>query len=285
MKIVYMVTNRCNANCPHCYNRKSKTTKKEKSLIECEQNIISLRAMGHEVIVAGSEVLCDPEKLFLYQSIGQKYLLSNGIIPAKTPSIFCRLGMAGISEVRLSWHYNFPELSGQFPEEITLQAIKNAKSNKFIVCLNCVVGSPNFALMEALCEKAFELGVKEVNFIKLLPMNAKVRRFRLTNNQTKKVIDAVSVLREKYSKETLCVRLHANFNSELTVKSREAKKSGSFCPAGKEFLVIATNGDIYPCPFLQEKRFRIGCLCGGFLRIEKNFDHDGRNCLASSIYK
>lgn len=282
MKVVYMVNNECNTNCFHCYRDKNLV---EKSIDECENDINHLIKQGHEVVVAGAEVLCDLEKVRLYKLVDQKYLLSNGIILANNPIIFKKLDFYGIEEIRMSWHIEFPNLARSVPNSIILRAIRNIQQEGFNLIVSCVISNTNFCKLAEIVKLLIKNGIKEVKFMQLMPTNKKTAPYLLTEYQKGIFLNDVKRMRQRYAKDILCIRLHANFNATLTKRSIEAKQSGLFCPAGKEFIVVEANGKIYPCPFLANDEFCIGYMQEGRLVISRSINHDGRNCIAEKILK
>jgi MoaA/NifB/PqqE/SkfB family radical SAM enzyme len=282
MKIVYMVNGKCNTNCFHCYRDKRS---REKSVEECENDIKHLKEQGHEVVVAGAEVLCDLEKIKLYKLVGQKHLLSNGILLADNPAILKQLAFYGIEEVKMSWHIGFPELAKSVPEDIILHAIRNIRRDDLMLEIGCVISNTNFNKLDEIVGLLIKNGIKEVKFIQLMPTNKKTFPYLLSECQKGIFFDQIKRMRQTYAKEALCIRLHANFNMALTDRSVEAKRLGLFCPAGKELIVVEYDGKIYPCPFLANEKYLIGRMENGRLAINRNIENDGKNCLAEISFE
>lgn len=237
-----------------------------------------LLQLGHQVVIAGREMLCAPEKFDLYRLVGQDYFLTNGIILSKNESIFDRISKCGIKKIRISWHFGFAELSGQIPEEVTTQAIRNARRHGFAVEINCVVGNKNFESLGELCERAVGMNVGEIVFLKLLVSNDEMSQYALSDDQINFVFLRTVTLREKYDRQALCIRLHPNFDSALTERSIQARRAGTFCPAGRDFFTIDTDNQIYPCPFLLQERFRIGRLANGSVKVYSRVENTGKSC-------
>lgn len=279
MKAIYMINSTCNTNCFHCYRGEAI----KKDILQCEKDIKSLINQGHQIVVAGAEVLCEPQKLRLYQLVGQDYLLSNGIILTKNPSIIEKLHLHGIRKVILSWHIGFTELTKSIPEAITLRAIKNLQREKVALSINCVIGNKNFNRLEEMATRLIDQGVQEVKFLQLMPTNRRIIPYLLTTAQKEIFFQKVVSLRQRYSKDVLCVRLHANFNATLTRKAMVAKQEGSYCPAGKSLVVIETDNRIYPCPYMASVRFCMGELIEGQVIIRRNIENDGRGCCAATM--
>lgn len=281
MQVVYMVTDKCNASCPHCYKAKHQSL--GKSFEECESDIRHLIQQGHQVIVAGAEVLSDFEKVRLYKLANQGYLLSNGILLANDHGIFEKLSQCGISRIVVSWHIEFPRLISALPEHITKRAIAGIQKNNFDLQVNCVIGSENVGKLDKIIMRLLENGVRDVKFFQLMPINDSLDQYKLSEEQKKHFLEDIQDMRRRYEQSDIRIGLHANFNADLTEKSREARNAGLFCPAGKELVVVETDGRIYPCPFLSQDQFQIGQMQGGRMRIFKSIEHDGRDCLAEKL--
>ena len=282
MKIVYMVTDLCNANCPHCY--KKVTGSPGKGLEQCEAEILSLMQDRHEIIVAGREVLCELEKIKLYNLVGQDYLLTNGILLAKSPVVLDELRKYGIKKINISWHYGFAALADQVSESVIVEAINNSRQAKFEIHINCVIGNTNYNLLPEMFDVMMNAGVNGVRLIKLIQVNDEMTPFIITEHQRKKVIQDVVKLKNFYDKKVFLIRMHPNFEAIVTKKSLQAKRDCLLCQAGRDFIVIDTDNAIYPCPFLQEDRFRIGRFIDGRIELDTIIENNGRNCIVKSLY-
>lgn len=282
MKVIYMVNSTCNTRCFHCYRGGSFV---EKDIMECKKDIEYLLQQGHEVVTAGAEVLCDIEKLSLYQLVGQDYLLSNGILLADNSKIFEKLSFYGIRKVALSWHIGFPELVSSIPEDVTLRAVRNIQREKMEMLVSCVISNRNFSQLDRISEILLENGIREVKFLQLMLSNEKMIPYLLNESQKDYFLEQIEKMRQKYSRDVFCIRLHANFNSSSTNKSQIAKQEGLFCPAGNEVVVIETDGRIFPCPFMADEKFLIGKMQGGRMTINRRIYNNGQNCLAESLFR
>ncbi len=277
-----MVTDLCNANCPHCY--KKVTGALVKGFKQCEAEILSLMQNGHEIIVAGREVLCELEKIKLYSLVGQDHLLTNGILLARNPGMLDELRKYGIKKINISWHYGFTALADQVSESVIIEAINNSRRAKFEVHINCVIGNTNYNLLSEMFDVMMNAGVNGVRLIKLIQVNDEMIPFIITEHQRKRVIQDVVKLRNFYDKRVFLIRMHPNFEAIVTEKSLQAKRDCLLCQAGGEFIVIDTDNAIYPCPFLQEDRFCIGRFIDGRIKLDTAIENNGRSCILKSLY-
>lgn len=278
-----MVSDRCNTNCFHCYRRRENIIKK--NIRDCKKDISDLMEKGNEVIIAGSEILCSIEMLQLHKIVGQKYIISNGILLSKNENIAQKIIENGIKRVGISWHYGFQHRLNGISENTLLKAIRNVKDVGLEVEIHCVISNENYQLVDKFREIISKLGVRKIKFVQLVMVREELRRYQLTNCQKNIFFDLIKKARKKYKKEELYVEMHGNFNPSMSSKSIETKKFGLFCPAGKGFIEIDTDNNIYPCPFLHGEQFRIGRYDNGKIMIntEKIIKHDGKVCLAEKI--
>lgn len=280
MKIVYMINDQCNTACFHCYRGKYVY---EKDVKECERDISCLLNQGHEIVVAGAEVLLEPEKIKLFQINKQNHLLTNGIIIASNPSILEMIYSRGIRRIEISWHIGFTRLIKSMPEEETIEAIKRIRERGFELQVNCVICNENFDQAKVIAETVLKNGVSEVRFLQLMATSEKTLPYLLSEYQKEYFLEDIQKIRQAYEKNVLRTILHGNFNANLTSKSAKAKQSGLFCPAGKEFAVVESDNRVYPCPYLVSDNFCIGFLREGRVTMTREFEHDGCNCIAEKL--
>lgn len=281
MKIVYMITDACNSMCKHCYREKSQSI--TRSISQCRKNVKAMMDKGHQVIIAGAEVLLNREYLELHQLAGQDYLISNGILLAQYPDLYGELVDYGIRNIGISWHIGFQSILNNIPEDIIKRAVENSLEKRLNVCIHCVISNKNYKLLDEISQRVIEIGAKRLKFIQLISTRPELARYQLTRSQKKKVFDQIVRLRRMYRKEILYIKLHANFSAQINEKSKRAVENGIFCPAGNDFIVIETNDRIYPCPFLAKLQFCIGYYCNGKLVIDKKIRNAGKFCLSECL--
>jgi len=281
MKIVYMLTDECNSNCFHCYKKR---WGRRRELCDSLKDIENLLQEGHEIIVAGAEVLLNPELLEIYKMVGQKYVLSNGILLAVDIKNFDSLIVNGINKIRISWHIGFQEKLNSILEWIIKKAIKNAQKIGFSVQINCIINNGNYLHIQEIINSVLKNNIRELRFLQFLPIRKDLIKFQLTQEQKYEFLRSVEKVRGEYAKNKLCISLHANFSPTLSKKSLAAQQHGLFCPAGKSFAVIETDNKIYPCPFLNEERYCIGLFQKGRVLINREISNPGKVCLAEKTY-
>ena len=281
-RIIYAVTDNCNTECAHCYRRccPEKKPKIARELSDCKKDVSALMKKGFLVRINGAEVLTNSDYLNLYPLVGQDYLLTNGIILSKQPELCEQLMEYGIKQVRFSWHIGFQNVLNNIDERIIKQAISNSLKAGLDVLIAVVIGNTNFHALDEISKQVLKAGVKKLELFQLMPVRDEMRKYTLTASQKEAVFRQVQMLYKRYRKDELYIQFYGNFNTRLTEKSINASNQGSFCPAGKSFFIIETTNIIYPCFFLEQPQFEMGCLENGKFKLEKTIDNDGKSCLA-----
>lgn len=281
MKIVYETTDICNGKCKHCYQRRGKKILIARDADQCRKDLELLLSQGHHINLGGAEVTTDERLFSLYQLIGQRYLLTNGINLASDPSMCSRIASFGITEVHISWHADLIDILDSIPESIIRQAISNALASGLSVKVLSVIAKNNFKKLFQIAETVRATGAKSIRFFQLMPATDEQKTLQLTEEERIETLRAVLKLREVYDKEYFRVEVHGTFDgTELTPNRKKDSLEGNFCPAGKSFICISTNNLIYPCPFLNDDNFVIGHWTGKDIVIERQLPHDGSVCLA-----
>lgn len=285
MHVIYSLTDRCNWNCKHCYKRRHGQLVHERSIGQCQADIRKIRDDGHTVGVYGSENLTKLEFLEIYRLVGQRYILSNGLLISRQPDVCQRLIEYGIERVDISWHMGTDSALQSLPTGVVRKAVLNCIKAGLKVRILCVVTALNYCSLLAIAREVREMGATAIKLIQLLPSSEDLMQLQLLPEQRVTALMQMVTIRHAYTVDELQVTIHGSFNAtELTEKRRRAVEKGEFCSAGKSFLAIETNNDVFPCPFLNHERFKIGVWDGSRLQIENRIVHDGKSCLAEAIF-
>ena len=283
MKIVYALTDVCNWHCSHCYKRLRQGTDIARPIDQCKKDIKALLEDGHTVTLGGAENLTNSDYLEIYGLIGQKYILSNGVIPSKDKGLCADLAAVGIECIHISWHIGMIDAIKSVPEKIVRRAIDNAIEAGLAVMILCDVGNLNYNLLMQITAEVKKAGAVSIKFMQLMPTNQQVEPYLMTAKQKESAIKQIRLSRTCYREEELKIKVHGTFNAiKLTERRAIASSQGVFCPAGKDMIAIDTDDKVYPCPFLAQAQFQIGIWEDGQLKINKTIANDGKNCLAES---
>lgn len=281
MKVLLFVNSECNANCRHCYLSYSGARNPENTLEAVKQ----LQSRGHEVIIAGSETLLNPDYLKAYQQAGQKYLLTNGVILDQNKSLYDLLKKYGIEELVLSLHFGMQKDLKSISENLVARVIRESKIRGFEITLLTVITSRNCNSLADMCDKAAEYGVdmwQPIRFVATGRGNGR-KELNLTPDQLKAFFSEIGNLKRKY-KSVLKIRPEGNFGPSPGSKGEKLAKRNEYCPAGKSLIAIDPQDNIYACPFLMQPENVIGIYKDGNIIIQKELSEKRRDtCIAHLI--
>jgi MoaA/NifB/PqqE/SkfB family radical SAM enzyme len=282
-KIVYALTDVCNWHCLHCYKRLKQCSDIARSIDQCKKDIKALLEGGYKIILGGAENLTNRDYLEIYGLVNQEYILSNGILPSQDKELFADLIATGIKCIRISWHIGMIEALESVPGKIVRRAIDNAIETGLKVMILCDIGNLNCNLLVQIAAEVKKAGATSIRFMQLMPTNQLVEPYVMTAEQKQVAIEQIRLVKSCYRKEDLDIQVHGTFNAIDLTENRAVKSAqGIFCPAGKGFIAVDTDDNVYPCPFLAQPEFQIGIWEDGQLKINKTIPNDGKNCLAET---
>jgi len=283
--VFWNITDRCNLNCIHCYNKSGpgRTTVGELTTDEAMAVIDDLAGMGVPLILlTGGEPLMREDIWELARHArtrGLKMALStNGTLI--TPDIAvrireCGIDYAGISldGARAETHDHFRNLHGAF--EKTLAAFAACKEAGLRCGVRVTLTKENCRELEALVDLALSLGASRFCLYWLVPTGRGIDSYNRLQLDPDEVDKALSCLYRK-AKETDpasmefltvdapqdCIHLLASMEkdgSEDCADAREllASLKGG-CSAGTRVANIDARGNVYPCQFARSPEFLAG---------------------------
>jgi len=244
-----------------------------------------MTAQGHQMIVAGAEILTNLDYLQVYALAGQKYLLTNGILLSQDVNLPHKLIACGIEEVCISWHIGSGDILSSISDDVIETAIYNCLKAGLKAKVSCVLCNRNYNLLaNEIVPRVQTTGVNALRLFQLMPVRAELKQYQLTAAQKEEVLRVVKQLREFFNKFVFRIEVQGSFGAtKLTEKRRLASRNGLFCPAGKTLVVVETDNQVYPCPFLTQSQFRMGYWENGQLNIERKFSNDGTCCVAEKL--
>jgi len=277
MQTILMLNSRCNAKCQHCYIPYHGERSPENAI----ETVKQLQSQGHQVIVAGSETLLNPEYLKAYQQAGQDYLLTNGIVLSKNPALYDKLQQHGIKQLTFSLILGIDDCVS---EDLVAKVLKESKERNFKTQITTVITSLNYDTIEQMCEKAVEYKADILQFNRFVKLGAgtNITDMALTEEQVSEFFEQIVHVREIYDKSTLEIRPHGSFGPRPGSKGELLAKENNYCPAGKDLVVIDPNDNVYGCPYTMSTV--IGKFENGEIKIEKDLLDGKRNvCLAHLV--
>ena len=261
----------CNLNCECCYLPYEGIRSPESA-----SRIIGNMRERYRISIAGSEILTDLNYLDVLKAADQKYILSNGLLPAKEPKILDTLKDYGIDELQMSMDYKSQKDSGSSMNSIVQAATKAAKDRDFWVRLACIVKPDNFTEVDEMCKQAQEMGADAMFFIRYIKSgSARLSDTKtLDSDQRAEFFSLVDETRKKYKKSDFEIRLNGNFGPKPGSKGEDLAEQNKYCYAGSKIFAIDPSDNVFGCPFMMdatsigklvdESRLAIDCnLCNG----------------------
>jgi len=262
------VTRACNLRCRTCYVSAGLPKPKELQRDDWERVIGQLKPLVDVVYFIGGEPLMKPwiaDLVRLASSLGITPSMStNGFLMDK--EMAKKLKDAGLASIQVSIDGADPAqndpIRGKGSFDAAIQAVNAASTEGLAVSLSYTVMDYNASAVKGILELARKLGVEEINFISVQPFGrARENGFKLSPETGKAVIKDL---------EAAGVRVTLNgFRFYLPDFDRVASDLSAgrdyrygygyrTCPAGVSHFVIDSDGEVYGCDLLMEKRFSEG---------------------------
>ncbi len=282
-QIVWNVTKACNLRCKHCYENAGMKAKDELNTIDALRVIKKLADAGVVILAfSGGEpsIRPDIETLIHYAAKNGMYvaMATNGTTLTKERVI--RLKKAGLQYVQISLdgataetHDNFRGIPGAF--ERTVRGIKNAVDAGLFVEIATTVTKFNYHEIPGIIELTDELGVNWFMAYNFVPIGRgrEIVDWDLSPEEREELLKMLLRLRNKYKVELLStapqyarVALQMNakdnesaivpthfYNPRLSGKLQRLADFIGGCGAGRFYLSLEPNGDIYPCVFFPHE--------------------------------
>lgn len=284
MKVILMVNSECNARCKHCYLPYSGSRAPEDTL----ETVKQLQNNGHDVIIAGSETLLNPDYLKAYQQVGQNYLLTNGILLDQDKSLYGLLKQYEIKKLTFSIHFGIQDELKSVPESLVVKVLKESKARGFQTQVTTTITSANYNNIENMCGKSVEYGVDVIQFDKFVQIGSgsEMREASLTAEQMKEFFRQIMEMRIKYPKKVLEIKPHGNFGPRPGSKGELMAAENNYCPAGHGLAAIDPQNNVYGCPFSMSPESVIGKYENGKIVIDRELLGGQRHtCIAHLLAK
>ena len=275
-KVTIMSCSNCNTKCKHCYVS-YKGNFKGKDLYDLCNNLKD----KYELNINGTEVLLHKDFFPVYDLIGQKRLLTNGIVINEDDDIIERIKNSSIEMVAMSFHFGIQDKISDVQKELLINNIKKLQKNGIKVELMCTITKDNYNKIKEICEYVKSLNVKKVRFINFLSTGNAInldKKNILTDEQKKEFFEDLNYVRNKYSKEELLIKRCGSFGYD------NEHETNFKCSAGVNEVVITPDLNVYPCIYMTKDQFRIGKYINGKVMLDKEIKNDFNRCLASDYY-
>lgn len=282
-QVVWNITRRCNLECEHCYENAGRKDSDELSSSEIIMGLDSLADSGvTSVAFSGGEPILHPQiHGFIEHASDQGMFVAmatNGYGLSK-PSTVSKFADSGLEFVQISLdgldagtHDSFRGVSGAWDRAV--QAISNCVDAGFFVEVATTVTEHNYSEIPLMTDFVRDLGVQWFMLYNFIPTGngRKIVKMDISPEERQKLLETAytqngtspmqvlstapqyaTVAKSLASKESQVIPTHF-YNPEYT--NNTLKKLADFiggCGAGRFYLSIEPNGDIYPCVFFPHK--------------------------------
>lgn len=275
-KVTIMSCSDCNTRCKHCYVSYKGNISGSALLDICNK----LKSK-YELNINGTEVLMHRDYFDVYNLIGQKRLLSNGIIINKDNAIINLIKNSTIEMVAMSYHFVIHDGISSVSQKLLTDNIAKLNKNGIKSELMCTITTDNYDKVLDICKRVIELGVKKIRFINYMKTGNALNMDDnniLTDDQKNTFFEQLNIARGKYNKEELLIKRCGSFG-------KDNNHSCNFkCSAGVDEVVIAPDLNVYPCIFMVKPEFKIGEYRDGKVTLLNKLINNHDRCLASDYY-
>lgn len=263
------VTAACNLRCIHCHAASSKPAREELTTDEGKRLIDELAGIDEfrMLVYTGGEPLVRPDLLELLH-YSRKAGLTNVIATNATlinEEVAFRLREAGVVGAAVSLdsaqsaiHNHIRGNSHAF--ELAMQGIHALKKADIFLQINVTAMEYNFSSLEELIELADQEEAGIMLMYQLVPVGrgSSIEEATLDVDQNEKLL---KFLARKQSQVSTIIEPVAGPQYWPYLMERRAKSNGLWfkfaqqvfhgCAAGRGFVYIKANGDVWPCPFVE----------------------------------
>lgn len=239
--IVLYATTDCNHKCSHCFVEHRMNWDSDD--IASVASVLSKKCLVH---INGAEPLLNPAYLKAYQSANQSFVFSNGLVffnNSEADNLVMKIKEHGITEVRLSHHFNAIDDLRAVPSEIVETVTKYLLSHGLEVHYNTTITKSNYTFIGDICSQAKELGISRIKFFPLKAIGgAKTLPgdYRLSEDETRAFYSQLLEARERYSVSELTIKVSGDL-AGIAEKFR--------CTYGNHSYAITPNRKIYGCVY------------------------------------
>jgi radical SAM protein with 4Fe4S-binding SPASM domain len=273
------ITNRCNLNCEHCYaSSGTNVDEKELTLEEIGRLLKELNEMGvFRIFISGGEPFMRKDFLNILRMI-RSYPFgvvtsTNGVLV--TEKLLKEIKKIGITGIQVSLdgskattHDKIRGVKGTF--EKALETAKNISKLGISLTIGTVVSRRNYKEIPEIIDLALSLNASIFHLMDFQPMGRALHKFnklRITDKQWVKLSNFIDKKKKELRGKMKIKAENNRFAMLATGKYSSEMFSKEFddidlcfmnCNAGVTKVVIAANGDVYPCEMLREDKFIVG---------------------------
>lgn len=275
--IVLYATTDCNHKCSHCFVEHRMNWDADD--IANVASVLSKKCLVH---INGAEPLLNPAYLKAYQAANQSFIFSNGLVffnNSEADSLVEKLKEHGITEVRLSHHFNAIDDLQAVPGEIVETVTKYLLNHGLAVHYNTTVTKSNYKSISEICSRVRELGVSRIKFFPLKAIGrakALPENYYLSENETRAFYTQLLEARNHYSVNELAIKVSGDL-AGIAEKFR--------CTYGNHSYAITPDRKIYGCVYSISVLPPLGELqADGTILLYDSEPCNLKNCALSALY-
>jgi len=266
---VWEITAACNLNCIHCHTTGGKPAKDELTTDEAKKLIDELAKIGEfrMLVYSGGEPLVRSDLFELLHHSKNAGLMNviatNGTLITK--EVAFKLKEAGVVGVAVSLDSSKSEIHNKIrgnPEafESAMRGIHAVKNAGILLQINATAMEYNFTNLGELIELSDNLGSGIMLMYQLVPVGRgniiKDATLKVTENEKllKFLADKqknVSIIVEPVAGPQYWPYLMEQNNNNNGIRMKLARQVFHGCSAGRGFVYLKANGDVWPCPFVE----------------------------------
>ncbi len=266
---VWEVTNQCNLKCIHCHTEGGISKKDELSNDEAKKFINDLAKIKEfrMLVFSGGEPLVRDDIFEILQhskKVGFTNVIATNatLIDARTAR---KLKESGVVGAAVSLDSTIPEIHNQIRQDkdaynLAMRGIKEIKKQGILLQINTTAMEYNFNNLEDLISLADSFGSGIMLMYQLVPVGrgCVIENASLDINENEKLIKFLSQKQKEISVivETVAGPQYWPYLMEKSGKNgnfymKLAKKVFHGCSAGRGLVYIKSNGEVWPCPFVE----------------------------------
>ncbi|MCU4847431.1 radical SAM protein [Bacillus cereus] len=261
MEILLEITNRCNLKCIHCYKEAGYDKQDDINMENLLKKLEFFKGHIHSLQISGGEPMSHRK---FYEILD--YCTENFETSITTTATMINKHNAhkftNVKNVQVSVyaatpleHDNITLVPGSFHR--TIRGLQELVSKNNNVTISSIITMENYKKIEELIQLGIEIGVQAIKFGEFSRYGRGVslgKEWELEKEIDEYVTNQIKDLGEKYKKKIIV----ENYYDDLLETKFDSKHKGFSCGAGNLSWTISEFGNIKPCVFLPEDKFKTG---------------------------
>jgi radical SAM protein with 4Fe4S-binding SPASM domain len=266
-EVFFQLTSRCNLSCVHCYVSDPAQVNKLNLPVSPVLNIIDelVNLHGSSIVLSGGEPLLHPDlkKIIRHAAPRVKIkLLTNGtLINQEWAEFLSDMGVKVQISVDGSSDVIHDQIRGKGSFSKAIRGLKHLQSagSGDKINFSTTVMNQNIEDLPEIIHLAKSLEVPLVRFLPLRKKGSACTTWEmigagLTSSKQERFYDYV---RRLCTQNQAPFEISCGLSGFLLNMPEEFQEDDIWCPLGKQ-IIIAPNGDAYPCPLLMDRQFWMG---------------------------